>query len=435
VPGIYVNDGGATSSALGSILGNIATNVGPEAAAKAQLLSQQTQGADISNQDAYEKLLAGEAAARGAPGLARTLQMDAPDPGAVAPSVASTAAALAQPPSATPGPGGRISRIDESGYTPEQAYLANEILNGRMSPAALQTGVDVFQTPLVGAGNTPSAVRTRATTPLSPGQTITTTGQAGGPTISGGSVYDEGVAKGESTANPVEAERDTAEGNAAVGNLGKMQKILAVYDAYVAPNTDPAGILSEEIKKRLSEATGIDLSRFTTTADARNEIQKMFAGMVVNLRDSQGQPMFKGGIDQIMQQFPDAKADPARFRSSLDALTTSLDRQVKDGNAAFEYRKNETRENFIKYQEQKRANAIAEGNAYARAGLDISKNAAPATAPAAAPAAAPKLTPADQPTVQRARVKLQQANNDPAVRQRIIDAGKANGVDLEAGGF
>ena len=434
-----MNDGGATSSALGNILGGIAQQVGPEAAAKAALLYQETQGADIANQEAYEKLGTGEAAANSVPGLTRTLNMNATDPGQ--PSVAGTVASLSKPPSATPGPGGRISRIDESGFTPEQKYIANEVLNGRMSPAALQTSTDVFQTPLVGAGATPGAVRTRATTPLSPGQTINVTGQpGGGPTISGGSVYDEGVARTESAANPAEAGRDAAEGNAAIGNLGKMQKVLAVYDRYVAPNTDPAGILTDEIKHRLSEATGIDFSRFGSTGDARNEIQKLFAGMVVNLRDSQGQPMFRGGIDQIMGQFPDPKAEPERFRSSLEALQTSIDRQAKDGAAAFEYTKNPTRDNYIKYQEQKRANAIAEGNAYARAGLDIKKGAPDTTtnppAPTTtAPAPTPKLTPADPQTVQRARVKLQQAGGDPTVRQRIIDAGKANGVDLEAGGF
>ena len=129
--------------------------------------------------------------------------------------------------------------------------------------------------------------------------------------ISGGSVYDEGVGKAEATANPEEARRDAAEGTAADGNLGKMQKITAVYDRYVAPFTDPAGILTDEIKNRLTEATGIDFRRFGTVGDARAEIQKMFAGMVVNLRDSQGQPMFKGGLDQIMAHFPTRRPTPS----------------------------------------------------------------------------------------------------------------------------
>jgi hypothetical protein len=36
--GIYIQDGGQTASALGNILGNIATNLGPQAQAEAQNL-------------------------------------------------------------------------------------------------------------------------------------------------------------------------------------------------------------------------------------------------------------------------------------------------------------------------------------------------------------------------------------------------------------
>ena len=56
------------------------------------------------------------------------------------------------------------------------------------------------------------------------------------------------------------------------------------------------------------------------------------------------------------------------------------------------------------------------------------------TLPAAAPQTG-QLQPADQATVARARVKLRQANNDPGYRKTLIDLGKANDVDLEAGGF
>ena len=381
-----MNDGGATSSAIGNILGGIAQEVGPEGAAKAALLSQQTQGADLDNQAKWNALIAGQNL--DIPGLTRTLNANATDP--ANPSVAGTVTSLAVPPTVR-GPGGRLATIpDESGYTPEQKYLLNEAINGRLGSEALGKDVDTFSTPLVGAGMTPGAIRTRATTPLSPGQTINVTGVpgGGGSTISGGSVYDEGVAKAEAAANPVEADRDIAEGNAAFGNLGKMNKVLAVYDKFVAPNTDAASILTDELKSRLSEATGIDLSRFGTTGDARTEIGKLFAGMVVNLRDSQGQPMFKGGIDQIMSQFPDPKADPARFRSSLQALQTSLDRQAKDGNAAFNWKKNQSRDNFLTYQDQKRANAIAEGQAYSDAGLKIRQGGDEANPPA--PAGPPK---------------------------------------------
>ena len=103
--------------------------------------------------------------------------------------------------------------------------------------------------------------------------------------------------------------------------------------------------------------------------------------------------MFKGGIDQIMSQFPDPKADPARFRSSLQALQTSLDRQAKDGNAAFNWKKNQSRDNFLTYQEQKRANAIAEGQAYSDAGMKIRQGGDEGSPPAPAGPPAPDAGP------------------------------------------
>ena len=381
------------SSAIGNILGGIAQEVGPEGAAKAALLSQQTQGADLDNQAKWNALVSDRNL--DIPGLTRTLNMNAPDPSN--PSVAGTVTSLAQPPDVR-GPGGRLATIpDETGYTPEQKYLLWKSQHGGLGADELSKDVDTFQTPLVGAGMTPGAIRTRSTQPLAPGQRVDISGTGAGPYETGGSVYDEGVAKAEAAANPVEADRDIAEGNAAFGNLGKMNKVLAVYDKFVAPNADPAGILTDEIKHRLSEATGIDLSRFGTTGDARTEIGKLFAGMVVNLRDSQGQPMFKGGIDQIMSQFPDPKADPARFRSSLQALQTSLDRQAKDGDAAFNWKKNQSRDNFLTYQEQKRANAIAEGQAYSDAGMKIRQGGDEGSPPAPAGPPAPDAGPPGPP--------------------------------------
>ena len=309
MPGIYVHDGGATSSAIGNILGGIAQEVGPEGAAKAALLAQQTQGADLENEDKWNRIVSGSNL--DIPGLTRTLDINAPDPNN--PSVAGTVSSLAMPPGTE---GLAVGSRDHPRRV--RLHARAEISSqgsdqGRLGSDALGKDVDTFSTPLVGAGMTPGAIRAR-TTPSRPGQVNQR--HRRGALRNGGSVYDEGVAKAEAAANPVEADQDIAEGNAAFGNLGKMNKVLAVYDKFVAPNADPAGILTDEIKHRLSEATGIDLSRFGTTGDARTEIGELFAGMVVNLRDSQGQPMFKGGIDQIMSQFPDPKADPARFRRS-----------------------------------------------------------------------------------------------------------------------
>ena len=154
------------SSAIGNILGSIAQQVGPEGAAKAALLAQQTQGADLDNQDTWKSSCGREPGHSGADAHAWH-QRDRPRQS----GRGGHRDLLAQPPSATPGPGGRLATIpDESGYTPEQKYLLNEAMHGGLGAEALGKDVDTFSTPLVGAGNTPGAIRTRATTPLSPGQ-------------------------------------------------------------------------------------------------------------------------------------------------------------------------------------------------------------------------------------------------------------------------
>lgn len=285
-----MNDGGATSSALGNILGGIAQQVGPEAAAKAQLLNFQTQKADVDTQDAYEKLLSGEDAANSVPGLTRTLQMNAPDPGQ--PGVAGTVTSLSQPPSARVGPGGRISRIDELGFTPEQKYIANEVLNGRMSPDALRTSIDVFQTPLVGAGMTPGAIRTRATTPLSPGQTINVTGvPSGGPTLSGGSSYVHAGDEAAGTADLGQANADLETGNAARANLGKIDPIIDLYKDVIAPGmANPGTKLVGDLRTKAITALGLNPETYLDSTSAKKLIRSQLLTFVGGLRDSAGAP-------------------------------------------------------------------------------------------------------------------------------------------------
>jgi hypothetical protein len=425
-PGLYVQDGGQLSSSLGSILGNIATQVGPEAAAKAALLSQQTQGADLDNEDKWNKIVSGSNL--DIPGLTRSLNMNATDPGN--PSVAGTVTSLAVPPS-TRGPGGRLATIpDESGYTPEQKYLFNEALNGRLGSEALKGDVDTFATPLVGTGMTPGAVRTRSTQPLSPGQRVDVSGVGAGPYETGGSPYAETVDKTTGASNPAALESDIRGGQVADANFGKAQQALAIFDQYVAPSADPAGVLSEEAVRRLSDATGIRFTRLTN-ADAKAQIKQYFLGMVGSMRDTQGNPLPRGALEYIVNQFPDPDADPVRFHSMANALLTSLDQQRRDGQAAFDAYRAKTPDAYLQYLRQKGVNAEAARRAFEQAGLDIRQG---QEEPKPRPAES-RLQPADQATVARARVKLTQAHNDPAFRQQIIDAGKANGVDLEAGGF
>jgi hypothetical protein len=429
-----VNDGGATSSAIGNILGGIAQEVGPEGAAKAALLQQQTQGADISNQDAYEKLLAGEAAANAAAGLTRTLNMNATDPGQ--PTVAGTVTSLSQPPSATPGPGGRISRIDESGFTPEQKYLANEIINGRLSPAALQTGVDVFSTPLVGAGSTPGAIRARSTTPMSPGQVFPSGPAATG---GGGSSYVHAGDDAAAVADLNQANADLDLGGAATASLGKIDPLVDLYKTIVAPEAATVGSKAwQTAKEKAAAYFNIPLDRFDDPAAAKTLIKQQLLTFVGGLKDSAGNPFSPRQTQLIIDQIPDP--DSSAFLPAMNWVRAHLQAQAANGAAAQHFlNTRQTDPNAgPAFRSARSQNAGAEGEAYRTSGLHgVGGPDQPEKPETPAPPAPPnpKLTPADPQTVQRARVKLQQAHGDPTVRQRIIDAGKANGVDLEAGGF
>ena len=180
---------------------------------------------------------------------------------------------------------------------------------GRLGPAALQGRRLTFSTPLVGAGMTPGAIRTRSTTPMSPGQTINVTGVPGsGSTISGGSEYPSTFDKTTGASNPAALEFDIRGGQAATVAHGKAQQALAIFDQYVAPNSDPAGILSEEAVRKLSDVTGMNFTRLTN-ADAKQQITQLFLGMVGSVRDTQGNPLPRDLMDNIRKLFADPDAD------------------------------------------------------------------------------------------------------------------------------
>ena len=140
---------------------------------------------------------------------------------------------------------------------------------------------------------------------MGPGTRIDVSGTGAGPYITGGDEYGSTVARTTGAADPAAARGDFDTGTQADANLGKLTQVGGLYKQFVAPNTNPGGILTEEMTKKLSDATGVDFTRFTNLHDVKAEIRPTFASMVANMRDNMGQPMFKGGLDQIMQQFPD----------------------------------------------------------------------------------------------------------------------------------
>lgn len=142
MPGIYINDGGATSSALGNMLGGIAANFSPEAAAKAQLLREQIEEADRQN-----SLLSNtQQGALAIPGVLNAPGVNA-DPtaaAAAAPTVANTLANASTPPvAAAPQPSTAFGTRDQTAsFSPFARVLAGSYSKDP-SMGNLATGINL----------------------------------------------------------------------------------------------------------------------------------------------------------------------------------------------------------------------------------------------------------------------------------------------------
>jgi hypothetical protein len=432
MPGIFINDGGATSSALGSALGNLATTVGPKAAAEAQLLFQQTQGQDLSNERNWSQQVLDAAAARNAGGILATGGADAQPPGG---SVASTAASLAQPPASIVGPGGRYPLVDPTGMTPNQTYVAGRLFTG-MSPADLTSAINLGRTEALGPGQDYTTL-TAQHAPVSVSSGVShfidpTKGDAPGNVISGPSSYESTVAATTGASNPPAAEHDIAQGADATVNLGKAEGIQKLYDQYVAPEATPGGIFTEGAAKNLSDYLGIPVDRILQMGvrGVKAEIRSRFASMVSNLRDNLGQPMFKGGLPEIMSQFPDPDLDPVRFRSAMTTLTTTLQQQAADGQAAMEYYKHPTPEAYVALLQQKAANAANAKAAFATIGVqDKAEGAGEGGGGGAGGEGGGALRPATSEELAFARAAISRGQS----KADVIAHAKQKGIDLGAG--
>jgi hypothetical protein len=365
MPGIYVNDGGATSSAIGNILGGIAQEVGPEGAAKAALLAQQTQGADLENQAKWNQLVSDQNL--DIPGLTRTLNMNATDP--ANPGVAGTVTALTVPPTLR-GPGGRLATIpDESGYTPEQKYMLREALHNQLGADALRTDVDTFSTPLVGAGMTPGAIRTRSTTPLSPGQVFPSGPAATG---GGGSSYVHAGDEAAGAADYKLAMDDLESGGNAKANLGKVDPIIDLFKSAVAPGMANTGAkIQGDLLTKLVTSLGGDPNKYIDSHAAKALLKQNLLSFIGGLRDSAGNPLPRGATDLIVQQIPDPEADLNGFLSSMNWVKAHLQAQAANADAAQKFvNERQTNPNAgPEFHAARGANAGAEHDAYARSGL------------------------------------------------------------------
>jgi hypothetical protein len=452
MPGIYVNDGGGISSALGNILGGMANNMGPEAAAKAQLLKLQAEEADRKNallSNTQRGVLAVQPSleAAGATGPAAPT-----DPGIVttqpATGVAGTLSSVAQPPD----PMAPFARDQTRNFSPYAQIVAGSYANNP-SMDNFKTGVDLGRNITQGPGHdfaTENEIAKQRLLPydLSTGQTRHFPGlEPGG----GGEKVVEGGDAATAAANAKMLEEATSEAKLAFGrgaqaitDQGELRDIVKGYDALINIQENdwgtPAGL---ELAKAATEATGgkFDFARFSSKQEAIDDLTARLQGMLGSARVAQGDPALRGGIELMLKQLNVAKNTAPSFHRMTDAFGRQLQVLIDEADASKKFLDSGPNAQTAKaLRDQIIANRQRAAEELRKGGFSAEGEPAPAAVDGGEgappkPSTQPVLKPADPGTVQRARVKLQGAGNDATVRQRIIDAGKANGVDLEAGGF
>ena len=291
-------------------------------------------------------------------------------------SVASTLAGTAVPPGPAPGTFGATNIT--AGFSPYNKVLAGSYA-ADPNMANVATGINLGKDITTGPGTdfpTRNAIITSQSAPqhVQPGENLVVDplkGLTPGNVITGGSPYDTKVSETMAGTNPASAEHDISQAADATVNLGKAQGIMGLFNNIVAPESTPGGIFTEAAAKNASDFLGIPLDRILQMGvpGVKAEIRSRFASMVSNLRDNMGQPMFKGGLPEIMSQFPDPDLEPERFRSMVGTLTTTLQQQAADGQAAMAYMRHPSQGAYVDLLAQKAANAANARAAFASAGL------------------------------------------------------------------
>jgi hypothetical protein len=413
----------------------LADNLSPQGRAQAQLLYQQTQGADIANERAYTQQMLDAAAARNAGGILATGGADAQPPGGVPGAVAS----LAQPPITGPGPGGRYPLVDTTGMTPNQTYMAGRLFTG-MSPGDLTTAINLGRDETLGAGQDFSTLNAQHA-PVSVSSGVShyidpTKGNAPGNVISGPDPYQSSAIGAQAPLDVANADVTAKRGDQATTDSGELAILNQLYDkAWNTGDSEWATIASDQGLKALAAKTPIDFTKFSSRLEALAAIRARMLAMIGSARASQGDPALRGGLDYMANTLPNPDLPPEQFHGMADAFGRVLQQQIAEGRIARQFQGSP----MDKAHADIMRNGVSQARAAALADLNRThpeiKTVAPDGTSTNGSASQAKLPPADSGTVARARVKLRQANNDPAFRKQLIDAGRANGVDLEAGGF
>jgi hypothetical protein len=340
MPGIYVNDGGQTSSAIGSILGNLATNLGPEAAAKAQLLKLQSEEADRQN-----ALLSNiQQGANAIPAYLTAPGVNAdPTVGVGDGTVAGTLANAAQPPAWTP-----FTRDQTAGFSPFARIMAGSYSKDP-SMANVATGVNLGRSGALGPGQdypTQADIIKAKSVPYD-----TTVGLTHH--VPGGALPETTTSGGDSVAQGVDIEQrknDIADANkraelaqTAAQQINENSRLLNIYNTLVnSPGSDDTlSILGDQAFKDLASFPLMgDATKLSSRLGAMEAIQARLGNSISNqLKTVQGpnDVPVRGVLQTITPPDP-TKLDPDSFRAAMEQYQRVLQYQKDEGPIAEDYR-------------------------------------------------------------------------------------------------
>jgi hypothetical protein len=482
MPGIYINDGGGSTSALSGAIANLAGAFSPEAQARARLLQLQSESADWDAREKSFQVPLEESAARGAPSLLSGFNANPPggsstgatvgnvtdggssvastvanmtqqgpnasmNQGGSSASGAGVAASNAPRPAGAPigGPSQRGS-MDTRGMSPFAIYVANEVAHGRMSPDALTSAVNLGQSQTMGPSNT-FAARSQ---PIHVGQTETVFrdpalgDKPGNVLTSQVDPYQTGTTTALAASDPAEAAATFKRGLAARADQQKLNALEEYYDKVWNASEDQWGseagaIAASLATSKASDILGLDLTKFSSKGDALQAIKGLMQGLTGTDRPTMGDPELRGSLPAILQQLPNPDLAPDAFHFMAEQFKQGLQRQVLDGDTAQAYLDSPRRN----------SDAIR----YRQGLVDNRQNAQPpqpANPPTPSPAPAPNPQPAPGPKqnaggadpqavladAKRTLGQVPQGFTREQWRQRIIEHAKQRyGVDLGSMGF
>jgi hypothetical protein len=330
-------------------------------------------------------------------------------PGAAPGGVPGAVASLAQPPSTAPG-----TRDQTAGFSPFNRVLAGSYAKDP-SMANFTTGINLGRTATLGPGQdyatqTALAQANKMPYDITTGQQrvfpTLPAGTSPGLVVSGGSEATSAGEKAGAVATDALAQQDSVLGATAKENLGVVDNLEQLYDKAAAlGNTNWFDIATTQLGRRISTAIGMNVAKLgpnATMEDVKREINARFLATFGSLKDTQGNPLIRGGIGNVTAQFPDADSDPDVFHHMSAAMKAYLKRQQADGDAGDKF--------FIDrptlgadqaaaiYRHQRGANAATAQQAQRDAGFDENKPAGsgPAPTPAPPPGSPPPAPPANK---------------------------------------